>query len=335
MKKLLTAATIAGAAMFAMTGQASADGHACGSIVIAEMDWASAEFIANVDKIILEEGFGCEVELTPGATMTTFASMDSKGVPDVAPELWANAVQTPLKKAVSEDRMAIMNSAPISGAGEGWMIDSKTANANNLKSLADVIARPDLFPHPEDPSKGGFVTCPSGWGCQIASNQLFKAFDMEAKGWMIVDSGSSAGLNGTIEKALTRNDSWFGYYWGPTVLASRAGLSLLDMGPFAGDDNWDNCVMDPECANPKPSGWVKSVVTTVVASSFMEKGSKVSQTYLAKRQFPAAVMDAMLKIKYNDQMEGAVIAAYFLENHPEVWSNWVPADVASKIKASL
>ena len=58
------------------------------------MDWASAEFMANVDKIILEEGYGCNVELVPGATMTTFASMDTKGVPDVAPELWANAVQT-------------------------------------------------------------------------------------------------------------------------------------------------------------------------------------------------------------------------------------------------
>ena len=221
---------------------------ACGKISIAEMNWASAEFIANLDKIVLESGFGCEIELIPGATMTTFASMDSKGVPDVAPELWANAVQTPLKKAVSENRMAVLNTAPITGAGEGWMIDAKTAKENNLKTLADVIARPDLFPHPEDASKGGFVTCPAGWGCQIASNNLFKGFKMGDKGWKIVDSGSSAGLDGSIEKAANRGEPWFGYYWGPTVLASKANLFLLDMGPFAGNDHWDNCVMDPECA---------------------------------------------------------------------------------------
>ena len=54
-----------------------------------------------VDKIILEKGYGCEVELVAGATMPTFTSMNEKGAPDVAPELWANAVAVPLKKARS------------------------------------------------------------------------------------------------------------------------------------------------------------------------------------------------------------------------------------------
>ena len=85
---------------------------ACGKLVIAEQNWASAELMANVDKIILEKGYGCEVELIPGATMPTFTSMDEKGAPDMNPEQWANAVYTPLKKAVSETlfSMAIFSS---------------------------------------------------------------------------------------------------------------------------------------------------------------------------------------------------------------------------------
>ena len=47
----------------------------CGDITIANMNWASANFMAEVDKVILEEGFGCNVELVPGATMPTFTSM--------------------------------------------------------------------------------------------------------------------------------------------------------------------------------------------------------------------------------------------------------------------
>ena len=31
---------------------------ACGKLVIAEQNWASAELMANVDKIILEKGYG-------------------------------------------------------------------------------------------------------------------------------------------------------------------------------------------------------------------------------------------------------------------------------------
>ena len=30
----------------------------CGKLVIAEQNWASAELMANVDKIILEKGYG-------------------------------------------------------------------------------------------------------------------------------------------------------------------------------------------------------------------------------------------------------------------------------------
>ena len=62
MKKILLSAAVTGACMFGIAGQASADGH-CGSLTMAEMNWASAELMANVDKIILEEGYGCEVEL--------------------------------------------------------------------------------------------------------------------------------------------------------------------------------------------------------------------------------------------------------------------------------
>ena len=36
---------------------------ACGSISMADMNWPSATLMANVDKIILEEGYGCEIEM--------------------------------------------------------------------------------------------------------------------------------------------------------------------------------------------------------------------------------------------------------------------------------
>ena len=67
---------------------------ACGAVTIASMNWASAELMASVDKIILDKGYGCDVSVVPGDTMPTFTSMNEKGRPDVAPELWINAVPT-------------------------------------------------------------------------------------------------------------------------------------------------------------------------------------------------------------------------------------------------
>ena len=76
-----------------------------------------------------------------------------------------------------------------------------------------------------------------------------------------------------MNKALTRNESWFCYYWSPTSLIGKHSLTKVDFGvPFAGKDHWDNCIVKPEkeCANPKKSAWTTSVVNTVVTSNFMK-----------------------------------------------------------------
>ena len=125
---------------------------------------------------------------------------------------------------------------------------------HNLKTAADVIARPDLFPYAEDKSKGAFVGCPAGWGCQLVNQNLFRAFEMEKKGWVFVDPGSAAGLDGSMNKALTRNENWFGYYWSPTSLIGKHKITKVDFGvPFVGKDHWDNCIVKPEkeCAKSK------------------------------------------------------------------------------------
>ena len=40
---------------------------------------------------------------------------------------------------------------------------------------------------------------------------------MEKKGWVLVDPGSAAGLDGSMTKAVERGENWFGYYWSPTL----------------------------------------------------------------------------------------------------------------------
>ena len=167
------------AIIFFSTQKSTEKASACGKITVANMNWASANFMAEVDKIILEKGLGCEVELVPGATMPTFTSMQEKGEPDVAPEFWANAAIIALNKAIDEGKMHSLNKAPITGLGEGWWVLPATLEKHpELTSAEAILARPDLFPHPEDPSKGGFHICPPGWNCELSNRNLYKAFDL-------------------------------------------------------------------------------------------------------------------------------------------------------------
>ncbi len=336
--KKLIVSTLAVLGFFAFSVNANA---ACGKLVIAEQNWASAELMANVDKIILEKGYGCEVELVPGATMPTFTSMNDKGSPDMNPEQWANAVYTPLKKAVDEKRLIIANKAPITGLGEGWWLTPGSIKKHpELKGMTalEIMERPDLFPYKEDPSKGAFVGCPAGWGCQLANANLFRAFEMEKKGWVLVDPGSAAGLDGSISKAADSGNTWFGYYWNPTSIVGKYGLVPVDFGvKFAGRDNWDNCITlaEQDCASPKPTAWTKSEVNSIVSANFAKTGGKDVLSYVEKRTYPGTVMNGMLVYMADNQAKGSDAAVEFLIKHEDVWTKWVSSDAAKKIKKSL
>ena len=335
MRKLFVGLAVATSALLGLSTSGFAK---CGDVSMAEMNWASAELMANIDKVILEEGYGCNVELVAGATMPSFTSMNEKGQPDVAAELWINAVRNPLNKAMKEGRLHSVVEGPITELGEGWWIPPHTRKKHpELKTVLDILKRPDLFPHPEDKSKGAFVGCPAGWGCQLANNNLFRAFEMEKKGWMLVDPGSAAGLDGSMSKAAERGENWFGYYWAPTALIGKYKMVPLDFGvPFAGKENWDGCIVKPEqeCANPKPSAWTKSEVHTVITDRFKKQGG-AAVTYLTKRVVPGPIMNSMLVFMADQQAGGADAAVEFLKKHEAIWSKWVSADAAKKIKKAL
>lgn len=334
MKKIFVA-WATGATLLAVSTSTLA---ACGAVTIASMNWASAQLMANVDKIILGKGYGCDVSLVPGDTMPTFTSMNEKGQPDIAGELWINTVRDPLKKAMKEGRLHSVNSGPITGIGEGWWIPPYTAKKfPELKTVLDILKRPDLFPDQEDHSKGAFFGCPAGWGCQLTNANLFRAFDMEKKGWVLVDPGSSAGLDGSMAKAVERGQNWFGYYWSPTALVGKYRMVRIPFGvPFAGSENWDGCMVKPEeeCAEPKPSAWTQSEVHTVVTDR-LEKNGGVALDYLRARVFPGVVMNDMLAYMEEYQATGEDVALEFLRKHESVWTKWVSADAAAKLKSSL
>ena len=307
----------------------------CGDITIASMNWASAQLMANVDKAILEKGYGCNVELVPGDTMPSFTSMAEKQQPDISPELWVNAVREPLAKAIEEGTLYSIRKGPITGLGEGWWISPETAKKYpELKTVQDVLERPDLFPDAEDPSKGAFIGCPAGWGCQLVNINLFRGFKMADKGWKLIDPGSSAGLDGSMTKAVERGENWFGYYWSPTSLIGRHKMVMLDFGvPYIGDEHWNGCIVKPEqeCDDPQASAWTESEVHTLVTNNFKQKAPQEVWDYFSNRVFPGDIMNGLLVYMDDNQADGADAAVEFLKNNPDVWQAWVSGDAAKKI----
>lgn len=310
---------------------------ACGTVTIAEMNWASAQAAARVDEFILKHGYGCKAETVPGDTMPTATSMTEKGRPDIAPELWLNSIKEPIDKAVQEKRLVIVGDVledPAKNAGEGWWVPRYMVEQNpELATIEGVKKNAALFKDPEDPSRGRLVGCPAGWACQISTANLFKAFDMQKAGFNLVDPGSGAALAGAISKAYNRKQPILAYYWAPTALLSKLDMQRVDMGPHD-QKTFEECIAIKDCANPKPNSFAVSEIKTVVSSQFATQNPE-ALAYLKARVWPMKEFGAVLQYMQQEQANGQDAAKYFLKTYPDAWGKWVPADVAQKIKAAL
>ncbi|MTI08961.1 ABC transporter substrate-binding protein [Curvivirga aplysinae] len=331
MKKLLLGATVLAGAI----GMSTASKAECGTITIADMNWQSAEFIAYVDQFILANGYGCDVELVPGDTMPTGTSMAEKGEPDIAPELWINALREVLDAQVEAGKLEYAGKSLSDGGEEGfWVPKYMVEKHPEMATIEGVLKHPELFPNPEDDSRGLFMGCPSGWNCQITSGNLFNAFNMEDKGWDLGDPGSSAGLNGSMAKAYEQGLGWFGYYWAPTAFLGKYEMVKVDFGVPHDKAEWDSCTVIPECENPKPNAWVESEVFTVTTAGFKDK-SPEAYGYVSNRSFTNSFMNKFLKWMDENQASGEEAAEEFLTNYEAEWTPWVTKDVADKVKAAL
>jgi glycine betaine/proline transport system substrate-binding protein len=331
MKKILASTALA-MSLFGFAGAASA--AECGKVTVANMNWQSAEVLAWIDQIILSEGYGCQVELVPGDTQPTLTSMSEKGEPDVAPEAWINAMREVMDKAVGEGRLFYATASLSDGGVEGWWIPKYIADANpDIKTIADALKRKDLFPDPEDASKGAVYNCPQGWNCQITTSNLYKAYGAEAAGFKLVDTGSAAGLDGSIAKAFEGKKGWLGYYWAPTAILGKYDMVRLDHGVPHDKAEWDRCTTVPDCKDPKPNAWSKSEVSTVVTKRFKEAGGPAYE-YLTRRNWPNSTVNTLLAWMADNQATGESGAKHFIKNNEDIWSKWVSPEAAAKIKAA-
>lgn len=336
MNRFIITTTLATASALALIGCSKEEPISdCGKVTIADMNWSSASLIANIDKVILEEGYGCAAELVPGDTMPTGTSMIEKGEPDIAPELWSNSMKEALDRGVEEGRLRYAGKSLSDGGEEGFWVPQYLVDENpELATITGIKANADLFPHPEDADAAMFMGCPAGWNCQISGENLYRALGLEEAGFELVDPGSGAGLSGSIAKAYERKEGWFGYYWAPTAVLGKYKMVKVDFGSGIDLDHFKNCTTQADCANPEPTMYPPSPVHTVTTESFAAK-SPEAYSYISTRSFKNAQMNDLLAWMEENQADGEFAAFHFLENYESTWSEWVSEDIAKKIKSAV
>ena len=202
-----------------------------------------------------------------------------------------------------------------------------------INTVEDAVDHPSLFPAPEDPSKGGVIPGPQGWGDTVVTAQLYKALDLDNKGFALVPSGSAAALDGAITKAYEQKQGIIAAYWAPTSLLVKYPMVRLTMAHDA--DEWARCTTKQDCPDPKPNYWQASPEMTIATKAFIDRTDIPEvKDYLSKHEWTQAEVGKVMLWMTENQANGEDGAKWFIKNMPEVWTKWVPADVAEKVKAA-
>lgn len=331
--KLMSMAAVV-ALIAAPTASQAAEGD-CGTkdeIQIAEMTWASAGLLAHSIQMIMEKGYGCNAKIVPGDTVPTATSMLTKNRPDIAPEMWLSTAAAIWEKIEKKGNVYKANDVFSDGGIEGWYIPDYVAKANpGLKSAADLPKFAHLFKEAGGGDKGRIYVCPPGWACEIVNANLVKALKLTDK-FEAFSPGSGANLKASIARKVTQKKPVLAYYWGPTAVLGRYNLVRLDMPPF-NDANY-TCLSDAKCKDPKPSDFKPSVVAVVATTKLRDKAPNVA-TLLSKVQLPNDTTNKILAWADQNKASNAETATYFLKTHEAIWTKWVPASVAAKVKKGL
>ncbi|TCM87084.1 ABC transporter substrate-binding protein [Rhodovulum steppense] len=298
----------------------------CGTVSIAEMNWSSASVVTQVEKFLLEQGYGCTVSVVPSDTVPAVTSIAENGRPDTVSEMWINSTGEVYARLKAEGKVVELGEVLSPGGVEGWWIPSYLAEAHpELTTIEGILANPDLV-------GGTFNNCPDGWGCRIVNDNLIPAFGLQEAGLRIFNHGSGETLASSMASAYENRQPWFGYYWAPTAVLGKYDMVAVDMGDYDAAAHAAN--QNPANPDPKPSAFPAAPVLTVVTADFAEREPDAA-AFLAKVSFDVDVMSSVVAWMDENSASGEEAAVHFLTTYPDLWSAWLNDAARERLAALL
>ena len=303
-----------------------------------DITWESGSFITEVLRVLVEKGYGYSTATLPGSTVSLEAALAKNDIPVIGEE-WAGRSPAWVK-AEAEGKVFGLGDT-VKGATEGWWVPefvikgdperNLPALAPELKSVADLPRYAKVFQDPEDPQKGRFLNSPTGWTSEIVNSQKLKAYGL-SESFVNFRTGSGAALDAEVASSIRRGKPVLFYYWAPTPLIGRYKLVKLEEPPFDADA-WKTLA---DASNPNPRGTrsLPARLAIGVSAPFRAQYPELVALF-SQVDLPIDLLNQTLAGMSEKRLQPRAVAQVFLRDYPDVWSAWVPADVAEKVRGSL
>ena len=307
-------------------------------IYFGDITWESGSFTTELLRFIVEHGYGYPTDTLPGSTVSMEVALARNDI-QVIGEEWAGRSPAWIKAEQAGEVFAIGDT--VKNADEGWWVPEYVIKgdaqrgikplAPELRSVTDLKRYADVFQDPEVPDKGRFLNSPSGWTSETVNSQKLKAYGLDGL-YVNFRSGSGAALDAEITSSIRRGKPVLFYYWSPTPLMGRFPLVRLEEPAF--DPAAWATLTDARNPAPKGSRSLPAKLSIGVSAPFRQQHPELV-AFFAKVDLPIEILNKTLAQMSQKRQEPAAAAREFLKANPQIWRQWVPAEVGDKVQGQL
>lgn len=300
-------------------------------IVFADAGWDSIRVHNTIAQTILEEGYGYNTDVIAGSTATTFQGLRTADI-NVYMEAWTDNIKDVYEEAIEagdvvelsvnfdDNTQGLYVPAYVIEGDEERGIDPM---APDLKTVEDLKKYPEIFEDPEDTSKGRIINGPSGWEVNDYINRKFDTYELDEE-FNNFSPGSDSAIVASLVDAYNKGEGWVGYYWSPTSVTAQYDLVLLEEEPYD-EAEWE------ETAGTE---FPPNDVTVAVHKDLEEQAPEVVE-FLSNYETSSALTEEALLYMIEEDVDHIEAGLWWLKENEDLWTEWVPEDVAEKVKDSL
>jgi len=301
------------------------------TISLAELPWDTSMVGNQIATFILKHGYGYDTEIFPGQTIPLWQGL-RRGDIDVQLEVFPRAQLKAYNEAIAEG--SVVQLGYSYHVSEGWYVPTYVVEgdpargietmAPDLETIDDLPQYWELFKDPEYPTKGILYSGVPGWEAEKTTAIKFETYGLNE--YYNVFPTSAEALLASLVSAYEQGKAWLGWYWSPTWVLSEYDMTrITEPIPF-----------DPDLWEPdRACDWPIQITETACNADWLETADPEIVSFLQKFTTSAEVCNGYLLYMHETGADAEDAAIWYLEEYESLWTQWVSADVASKVKAAL
>ena len=197
--------------------------------------------------------------------------------------------------------------------------------APGLKTVKDLKDYWKIFKDEEDPSKGRIYGAPPGWKVDQILRAKVKNSDLDGY-YNYFSPGSDSALSAAIVGAYEKCEPIVATCWERACVMGPLDMPLWEDSPDSAAPWTSSCGYTLEFA-PQD-------IAIAINEELPERAPEVVE-FLKNYHTTSAMASASLSYMMENECDSRDAAVWFLKTREDVWTKWVPEEIAEKVKEAI